>query len=278
MGGDTDIDPDLEDAEVAGLIAALRARYGHDFADYTTASLRRRLRNALSALGLEGFGQLQHRALREPELMRALLDLIAVRVTGLFRDPWVFAALRTAVLPVLATYPRIAIWVAGCATGEEVYSLAILLHEAGLLRRTRIYATDLSDAALDRAREGVYAAGAVRDATTAYLEAGGQASFADYYTAAYGRISLAPFLRRDVVFSDHSLATDSAFAEVHLVMCRNVLIYFQPRLQTRAVGVFLDSLVRRGFLCLGTRESLLRTGHVDAFEAFDGASRIYRRR
>ncbi|MCB9537702.1 MAG: hypothetical protein H6704_15735 [Myxococcales bacterium] len=153
-----------------------------------------------------------------------------------------------------------------------------MLHEAGLLKRTRIYATDLSAAALEQAREGVYPAAAVREATTAYVEAGGRASFADYYTAAYGRMSLASFLRRDVVFSDHSLATDSAFAEVHLVMCRNVLIYFQPKLQTRAVGVFLDSLSRRGFLCLGAGESLLRTGHAGAFDVVDEAARLYRRR
>jgi chemotaxis protein methyltransferase CheR len=278
VGGDTDIDPDLKDAEIAGLVAALRARHGHDFSEYTRASLRRRLRNAVSALGVADYADLQRRVLREPDLLRALLDLIVVRVTSLFRDPEVFAALGREVLPVLTTYPRVGVWVAGCATGEEVYSLAILLHEAGLLKRTRIYATDLSAAALERARDGVYPAAGVREATAAYLEAGGQASFADYYTAAYGRVSLAPFLRRDVVFSDHSLATDSAFAEVQLVMCRNVLIYFQPKLQSRAVGVFLDSLARRGFLCLGTRESLLRTGHAEAFETVDEAARLYRRR
>jgi chemotaxis protein methyltransferase CheR len=266
-----------DEIELPLLLEAIHRRYHYDFRGYARASLRRRLRLALDRFGCGTISELQARVLREPALFSALLDLLTVPVTELFRDPAYFLAIRTEVVPVLRTYASLKIWVAGCSTGEEAYSLAILLREEGLLDRSLIYATDINPASLQKAEAGVYEASAVTQASASYRAAGGTATLSDYCTAAYGRAVFDQSLRRQMVFSDHSLATDSVFAEVHLVSCRNVLIYFGRELQERALGLFRDSLCRRGFLGLGSRETVRFSSCADAFTTVSQVARLFRK-
>ena len=207
-----------------------------------------------------------------------LLGYLTVQVSELFRDPAYFRAIRAHVVPHLRTYPSLKVGVAGCAAGEELYSLAILFREEGLDERTVFYATDINPDALRKAEAGVYALDRLPLFTENHRKAGGKSSLSDYYTAAYGAAVFDRSLRRRAVFSDHSLVSDAVFAEVHLVSCRNVLIYFDRDLQDRAVGLFKDALVRRGFLGLGSRESLRFTRHASAFDEFGPAERIYQKR
>jgi chemotaxis protein methyltransferase CheR len=270
--------PDKDfDIELQLLLQALYLKYHYDFRGYAAASLKRRLRGALPRLGCRTLSQLQERVLHDPATVPALLDVLTVQVSDMFRDPPYFRAVREHVVPVLRTYPSVRVWVAGCSTGEEVYALAILLREEGLLERTLLYATDINPASLRAAEAGVYDIERVAGFTANHQQSGGRSSLADHYTAAYGRVAFDRRLRERMVFSDHSLATDSVFAEVHLVSCRNVLIYFTPALQERAIGLFRESLVRRGFLGLGAKETLRFTSHVAAFEAVAAEHRLYRR-
>ncbi len=265
------------DLEVDLLLEAIYTRWQHDFRSYARASLRRRLDQALLTLECPTISMLQHRVLHEEGMIGRLLPFLTVGVSDLFRDPSFYRALRSTVTPVLATYPSLKVWIAGCATGEEVYSLAILFAEEGLLDRTIFYATDIDGASLRAAESGVYSLERATAMTQAYQRAGGTGSLSDYYTAAYGSLVFDRRLRKNVVFSDHSLATDQVFAEVHLVTCRNVLIYFDRDLQDRAVGLFADALVRSGFLALGAGESLLFTPQRDAFREIDRQWRIYQK-
>lgn len=266
---------ELFDLEVNLFLEAIYQRYRHDFRSYARPTLRRRLTQALSKLDCESLSQLQHRVLREPALFGKVLGYLTVQVSDLFRDPPFFQALRTHVLPVLATYPSLKLWVAGCGAGEEVYSLLILLEEARLLERTIIYATDVNAEALRSAERGVYEIDRAQAFSRNYLLGGGTRSLSEYYTAAYDKIAFDRRLRENVVFSDHSLATDHVFAEVHLVTCRNVLIYFDQELKNRALGLFRASLVRKGFLGLGAKESLRSSAHRDAFVEIDRDNRLY---
>ncbi len=266
------------DIELRLLLEAIYARYQHDFRHYATASLKRRLGQALPRLGVRTLSGLQERVVREPELFHSLLSVLTVQVSEMFRDPGFFRALRHQVLPVLQTYPSLKIWVPGCSTGEEVYSLAIVLREEGLLDRTLVYATDINPAALEAAEKGIYPQDRIAQFSKAYHAAGGKGSLSEYYTLAYDSARFDRSLVRDVVFSDHSLATDHVFAEVQLVSCRNVLIYFDRQLQDRAVGLFTDSLVRKGFLALGAKETLRFTTHADAFTELVRDQRIYQKR
>ncbi len=266
------------DIELQLLLDAIYLRYHYDFRQYSVASLKRRLASAMAAFGCRTYSQVQDRVLREPELFTSLLDYLTVQVSDLFRDPPYFRALRETVVPLLRTYPSLKIWVAGCGTGEEVYSLAILLREEGLLDRALIYATDINGRALQRAEAGVYEIDRLAGFTDNYQRAGARTSLSDYYTAAYGRAVFDKSLRRHCVFSDHSLATDSVFAEVHLVSCRNVLIYFDRALQNRALSLFHDALIRRGFLGLGAKESLRFSSQADAFVEVARGERIYQKR
>lgn len=267
----------LFDLEIDLFLEALYRRFQHDFRGYARPTLRRRLQQALGRTQSQSLSMLQHRLLREPALLATVLSFLTVQVSELFRDPGYHAALRTKVLPVLETYPSPKVWVAGCATGEEVYSIAIFLEEAGLLRRTIIYATDVSAEALRTAERGVYPIERAQEFSRNYQLAGGQRSLSDYYTAAYGGIAFDRRLRDKVVFSDHSLATDSVFAEVQLVSCRNVLIYFDPALRDRALGLFHAALVRKGFLGLGAKENLRSSACKDLFAEVDREHKIYER-
>ncbi|MDN4587028.1 chemotaxis protein CheR [Xenophilus aerolatus] len=256
---------------------AIYLRYNHDFRDYTGASQKRRVAYALEQMQFRSISALQEQVLRDPEVFARLLQYLTIPVSEMFRDPSYFLALREHVVPVLHTYPSIKVWIAGCSTGEEVYSMAILLKEEGLLERALIYATDINPQSLEKARQGIFPAEAVRDYTANYQRSGGRQAFSDYYTAAYGGARFDPALRANVIFADHSLATDSVFAETQLVSCRNVLIYFNRRLQDRALGLFHDSLCYRGFLGLGSKESIDFSAYGERFEAVSRPDRIYRR-
>ncbi len=263
--------------ELELLLEAIFRKYQHDFRRYSRASLRRRLQQALHDLGLDTLSQLQDKMLRDARLFGRLLQYLTVQVSEMFRDPGYFRAIREHVVPVLQTYPSVNVWVAGCSSGEELWSLAILFEEEGLAARTVFYATDINPEALAIARAGVYDAGRLRGFGENYLAAGGKRSLSDYYHAAYGKAKFNAQLIRQSVFADHSLATDSVFQEAQLVSCRNVLIYFDRPLQDRVIGLFRDALARRGFLGLGSKESLHFSAHAQDFEPVLPQERLYRK-
>jgi chemotaxis protein methyltransferase CheR len=264
--------------ELRLFLDAVYLKYHYDFRHYAPASLKRRLTAAMTKFGCETPSQLQDMLLRDPKVFAALLDFMTIQVSEMFRDPSYFLAMRTKVLPILRTYPSLRIWIAGCSAGEEVYSFAILLKEEGLLDRTIIYATDINPAALKKAEEGVFAIDRIAGFTENHRHSGAPTSLSDHYIAAYGGARFDQSLKKHIVFSDHSLATDSVFAEMHLISCRNVLIYFDHALQNRAVGLFADSLCRKGFLGLGSKESLRFSSSSDKFTDVDKEERIFQRR
>jgi len=274
---DTLQDEDIFDLELKLLLEGILLRYQHDFRDYSAASLRRRMQQAMERFGCATLSQLQGRILHEPAMFAQMLQFFTVQVSEMFRDPAYFRALREKVMPILQTYPSIKIWVAGCSSGEEVWSLAILLEEEGLLERAMIYATDINVEALATAEAGIYAIERIAQFSENYQLSGGKRSLSDYYTAAYNGAIFDRRLRRHFVFADHSLATDSVFSEVHMVSCRNVMIYFNKDLQDRAVGLFHEALVNRGFLGLGMKENLLFSRHVASFRELSAAEKIYQR-
>src|SRR5450631_2367030 len=256
------------DIELRLLIDAIYHMYHYDFRGYAFASLRRRMKTAMGRFGCVTLSQLQDRVVHEPEVFAALLDYLTVQVSEMFRDPSYFRALREHVVPLLRTYPSLKVWVAGCSSGEEAYSLAILLEEEGLLSKTIVYATDINPGTLQKAAAGVYDVQRIAGFTANHHKSGARSSLSDYYTAAYGRAVFSKLLKDHIVFSDHSLATDSVFAEVQLVSCRNVLIYFNRALQDRAIGLFRDALCRQGFLGVGAKESLRFSSQAAAFLDF----------
>jgi chemotaxis protein methyltransferase CheR len=272
------VDRKIVDIELQLLVDAIYQKYHYDFRSYAAASLRRRLALATTRFGCQTFSQLQHRILHDPASFPALLNYLTVPVSEMFRDPEYFRALRLRVVPVLRTYPSLTIWIAGCSTGEEAYSLAILLREEGLLGRSLIYATDINGQSLQQAAAGVYDVARIPGFTESHRRSGALGSLSDYYTAAYGRAVFDKSFRNHIVFADHSLATDSVFAEVQLILCRNVLIYFNRELQDRAVGLFHEALCRRGFLGIGTKESIRFSAHAQRFEDLDAEHRIFRKR
>jgi chemotaxis protein methyltransferase CheR len=268
----------LPDLEVRLLLEAIFDRYHYDFRAYAMASLKRRLSQACDHLGVNTLSGLQERVLHDPQSFAALLQYLTVQVSDMFRDPDFFRAIREQVVPVLATYPSIKVWVAGCSTGEEAYSLGILLHEEGLLERTILYATDINARSLRAAASGVFSLEKLRGFTENHRRSGGRGSLSDYYHASGSSAILDAALRRRITFSDHSLATDNVFSEVHLVTCRNVLIYFDQELQNRALRLFSDALVGRGFLGLGSKESLRFSEAAGLFEDFSVPQRLYRKK
>jgi chemotaxis protein methyltransferase CheR len=265
------------DIELPLLLEAVYRKYHYDFRGYAAASLKRRLTQAMERFGCRTLSQLQDRLLHEAALFPALLDFLTVQVSEMFRDPAYFRALREKVVPLLRTYPSLKVWVAGCSTGEEVYSMAILLQEEGLLERSLIYATDINAGALERAQAGIYDATRIGGFTENHRKSGARSSLSDYYTAAYGKAVFDKSLKTNIVFADHSLSTDSAFSEVQLVSCRNVLIYFDRQLQDRVLGLFRDSLCRKGFLGLGAKESLRFSSLSYAFSDFAPGDKIFQK-
>ncbi len=268
---------ELERLEIDLLLETVFRRYGYDFRGYARASIDRRVRQLLSSSGCTTVAELIPKVLNDAEFFSRLVRNFSIPVTEMFRDPAVYRAVREKVVPLLRTWPHFKIWHAGCATGEEVYSLAMLLKEEGLYERATIYATDFNEEALDLAREGIYPIEKIKAATRNYQLAGGKGSLSDYYHAAYDAARMDPALRERVVFSVHNLATDSVFGEIHLVLCRNVLIYFGRELQNRALWLLTESLVHGGYLCLGTKENLQFTEVHAHFSTLDHAARLYKK-
>ncbi len=275
---DTSSSDKTEDIEIRLLLEALYSRYHYDFRAYAMASVKRRLRQARDKLGFATFSAMQERLLHDPSMLSDLLGYLTVQVSEMFRDPTYFKAIRERVIPHLRTYPSLKIWIAGCSGGEELYSFVILFREEGLEQRTLFYATDISPEALAAAEAGIFGLDRIQLFTENHRNSGGKTSLSDYYTAAYGKASFDKSLRQNVVFSDHSLVTDAAFAEMHFISCRNVLIYFDRPLQDRAIGLFSESLTRHGFLGLGAKENLRFSVHAPAFKDFVPNERIYQRR
>ena len=267
----------VEDIEIRLLLEALYHRYHYDFRNYAMSSIRRRLRQAREQLGFSTISAMQEHVLHDPDMLPRMLRYLTVQVSEMFRDPSYFLAIRQKVVPHLRTYPSLKIWVAGCSAGEELYSLVILFREEGLEERTLFYATDINPDALAQAEAGVYDIERVRLFTENHRQAGGKSSLSDYYTTAYNRCALDKSLRRNVVFSDHSLVTDQVFGEMQFVSCRNVMIYFDRPLQDRAIGLFRDSLPHNGFLGLGAKETLRFSAHADSFREFVREEKIYQR-
>ncbi|MCX7171678.1 MAG: protein-glutamate O-methyltransferase CheR [Proteobacteria bacterium] len=268
----------LEDVEIGLLLTGIQQVYGYDFREYAAASIKRRLTHWLAESAFATFSQAQSCVLRDPGVFFSLLKGITVNVTEMFRDPAFFLALREQVVPFLKTYPFLRIWHAGCATGEEAYSMAILLNEAGMAKRYRIYATDIDEEVLQKAAEGVLPINVMQKFTRNYQKSGGTASFADYYTARYDHAILSASLKKNIVFSPHNLAVDAAFGEMNLILCRNVMIYFKPALKERCLSLFDQSLMPGGFLCLGLKEGLERKKWSERYQEIAPALRIYRKR
>jgi chemotaxis protein methyltransferase CheR len=268
----------IEDIEIRLLLEALFQKYHYDFRSYAMASIKRRLRQGLEQMGFRSFSAMQDSLLHDPETLPRLLGYLTVQVSEMFRDPSYFRAVREKLVPHLRTYPSLKVWIAGCSAGEEVYSFVILFREEGLEERTLFYATDINQDALRRAEAGIYDLDRVKLFTENHRRSGGKSSLSDYYTAAYGGASFDKSLRKRVVFSDHSLATDAVFAEMQFISCRNVLIYFDRALQDRAIGLFSDSLSRKGYLGLGAKESLRFSGHAGSFTEYVRDEKIYQKR
>jgi chemotaxis protein methyltransferase CheR len=265
----------LEDLEIRLLLEGVWSCYGYDFRDYALTSIRRRVRFFMEEEGLSTVTSVQDRVLHDPLALRRFLRALSVNVTAMFRDPSFYRALREVVVPVMRTYPAVRIWHAGCATGEEVYSVAILLQEEGLYDRCRLYATDINDAVLRQAQRGELPLSSMRENTRHYIEAGGGHGFARWYKTRDDRAVLDPELRRNIVFAQHNLASDGSFNDFHLVVCRNVLIYFNRALQDRVHRLLYDSLVRFGFLGLGLKETMRFTPHEGHYEELP--ERLYRK-
>ena len=268
---------EVERIELHLLLEGIYQKYGYDFRGYAIESIGRRLAQFLIDRGLETYSEVTAKLLREPDFFHSLMPYFSVSVTALFRDPFFYAALVEKVLPRLRSWPHSKVWHAGCATGEEVYSHAILLKEAGIYERSMLYATDISQPALDTGKAGIYSLEVIRKGTTNYRSSGGRGALSDYYRARYQAAIMDPDLRRRITFARHNLAMDKSFGEMQLILCRNVLIYFNEALQNKVLELFWESLDHGGFLCLGDKESLTFTSVADRFEAVDETAKIFKK-
>jgi chemotaxis protein methyltransferase CheR len=274
---DDDEKRDLEEIEIQLLTEGIYRHYGFDFRDYSMPSLRRRIWKRIYAEGLSTISGLVEKVLHDPACMERLLLDLSINTTAMFRDPTFYLAFRQKVVPLLRTYPFVRIWHAGCSTGEEVYSMSILLHEEGLYDRCRIYATDINEAVLQKAKAGIFPIATMQENTSNYIAAGGTGTFSQYYTARYDHAIFRPSLRENVVFAQHNLVTDASFNHFNVIFCRNVLIYFNNALQERVQRLFLNSLEMFGILGLGKKETIRYTSVADYFDELDGEERLYRR-
>ena len=266
-----------EEIEVDLLVEGIYRLYGFDFREYARSSFRRRIRSVVETERTGTISALQERIFHDPECFDRVLPRLSVNVSAMFRDPAFFLAFRQHVIPFLRTYPFVRIWQAGCSTGEEAYSVAILLEEEGLYDRCRIYATDINGAVLRTAKAGIYPLEAMQKYTTNYLQAGGRRSFSEYYTASYEHVMFHPALQRNILFTEHNLATDGTFNEFNVILCRNVMIYFNKSLQTRVHQLFYDSLASFGILGIGAHETLRLTSHEHGYEPLAEREKLYRR-
>lgn len=274
---DKNNDRELEQIEIELLLEGIHRFYGYDFRNYALPSLRRRIWHHVHAEGLSSISALQDKVLHERACFERLIYNLSIPVTEMFRDPNLFLTFRQKVVPLLRTYPYIRIWHAGCSTGEEVYSMAILLHEEGLYDKARIYATDMNSRSLQQAKEGVFDIKRMKQYTKNYLEAGGTGSFSEYYTAKYNSVIFNPFLKKNMIFAEHNLATDRSFNEFNVIFCRNVMIYFNDELRNHVHGLFHESLSHFGILVLGAKESIHFTSYSDSYEPLDRVEKIYRK-
>jgi chemotaxis protein methyltransferase CheR len=268
---------ELERLEIQLLLEAVFRRYGFDFREYAPASLKRRLWRRIHAERLTTVSALQERVLHEPAAMERLLLDLSINVTAMFRDPSFYAAFRAQIVPLLRTYPFTRIWHAGCSTGEEVYSIAMVLEEEGVYDTTRIYATDINEAVLEQARTGVFPLDKMQEYTQNYIRAGGQRAFSEYYVAAYDGAQFDRRLIRNVVFAQHNLVSDRSFNEFNVIVCRNVMIYFDRSLQDHVHRLFYESLPMFGVLALGHKESIAFSPHADCYEELDAQEKLYRK-
>jgi chemotaxis protein methyltransferase CheR len=268
---------EVEEIELSLLLEGVYRKYGFDFREYAPASLRRRVWRRVYAEHLATISALQDKLLHDPACMERLLLDLSINVTAMYRDPSFYVAFREKVVPLLRTYPFTRIWVAGCSTGEEIYSLAILLQEEELYARTRIYATDINESVLERARSGVFPLDKMREYTQNYIKAGGKRAFSEYYLAKYDGAQFQRSLIENVVFAQHNLVSDRSFNEFNVIICRNVMIYFDRALQDRVYRLFHESLMTFGVLGLGHKESISFSPHADAYEELDPIEKLYRR-
>ena len=268
---------ELEDIEVGLLLEGVYRAHGFDFRDYSRASIKRRILELMRLEKLETVSAFQNKLLHDHNCLDRFVLGLSVHATAMFRDPTFYYTFRRKAVPLLRTYPTVQIWVAGCSTGEEVYSLAILLQEENLYEKCRIYATDISPVVLRRAREGIFPLATMREYTNNYHKAGGQHEFSDYYTAHYDNVIFHPTLRHNVVFSEHNLATDGSFNEFQVIMCRNVMIYFNKELQARVHNLFYDSLSMFGVFGLGNKESLKFTPRAAFYQRINHNDKLYRK-
>ena len=264
-----------QNSEVRELMEAMKLVYGYDFTNYAEASLKRRVDSFMTAHKISSISELAKHLVKEESFFEEFVQEITINVTEMFRDPPFFKSLREKAVERLATYPFFKIWIAGCSTGEEVYSMAIMLKEEGLLERSVIYATDINQKALQQAKEGIMSLDLMQNYTSNYLKAGGKKSFSDYYRAKYNGAMLDKSLKQNIVFSMHNLAVDSSFNEFQMILCRNVMIYFNQALQNKVVNLFYDSLSPFGYLCLGNKESLLFSDKQKMFEDVDKREKIF---
>lgn len=268
---------ELEQIEIELLLDGVHRLYGYDFRNYALPSLRRRIWHHVHVENVLSISALQEKVLHDRACFERFVYSLSIPVTEMFRDPGLFLTFRKKVVPLLRTYPYIRIWHAGCSTGEEVYSMAILLHEEGLYDKARIYATDMNERSLQQAKEGVYDLSKMKQYTKNYLAAGGTGAFSEYYTAKYNSVILQPHLRKNIIFAEHNLATDTSFNEFNVIFCRNVMIYFNDELRNHVHGLFHESLSRFGILVLGAKESIHFTKYSDNYESLDRVEKVYRK-
>lgn len=264
--------------EIRLLLEAIFEKYSYDFRGYSMSSVKRRLETALGQFHIQSLSRMQERVIHDPGFFSELLQFMTIPTTEMFRDPEFFLKMRSEVFPVLETYPSLKLWIAGCSTGEEIYSYLILLHEAKLLERTTVYATDINPVSLRKAEQGIFSNEKFKVYEENYRQSGGSHKLCDYVSSNDKSVIFHRHLKENVVFADHSLATDSAFSEMHIISCRNVLIYFDRDLQNRAIGLFTESLARKGFLGLGSKETLKFSSHEIDYKEFCGPEKIYRKK
>ncbi len=269
---------DIENLEIKLLLDAVFGRYGYDFRGYARASIRRRILQFMGMTGVDSISDMIPRLIHDSSFFEKMVREFSITVTEMFRDPSLFLSLRQNILPLLKSYPFIRIWHAGCATGEEAYSLAILMQEEELGKKATFFATDFNDNALKKARDGIFELDHAKAYTQNYQQAGGKHSFSEYYHSRYGALAVKRALKEKITFANHNLVTDQVFSETHLILCRNVLIYFNKKLQERVLRLFYESLVHGGFLCLGMKESLLFSGYQDRFKVIDQKNKIFQKR
>ena len=269
---------EASELEISLLLDAVYQKYGYDFRQYSEAHIKRRIMNRMAMSGLEDVSQMQSKVLNDTTFASKLLQDLSITVTEMFRDKDFYRSLRENIIPILKTYPFIKIWHAGCSTGQEAYSMAIIMQEEGLYDRTTIYATDFNQQALDQAKEGIFSNAMMKEYTINYQLSGGKESFSSYYTSNYDNVIMNQSLKKNIVWANHNLVTDSVFAEVHLILCRNVLIYFDKDLQNKVQNIFYNSLINGGILCLGSKESLRFTNLYEKYTELDKKQRIFKKK